>query len=354
MALNHLCRLFLGPAEVKVGVLCGHLLCNRNQEAATGKGRARKKGANVNIRAYFIEQDKMAFAQLENYASEVEDVEVGLRNARLEDSVEEICGFIDAADASNFPFIFIDPKGWTGFSLDVIRPLLELSTCEVLINFMTQHIVRFIDNDASRDSFARLFGSSDFGEQLQGIAKEDRVDAAVFRYRDVVSAAGAFQFSGVAGILNPLKARSHFHLIYLSRDPKGLEVFKEAEKKSMVEMESGRASAQQASREAKTKQRELFSPEDAPESEYYLLLRERYQNLAMAELDSILQEQNRVSYDDAWLTWLQFPMVWESDLKNWIRSSPNIEIEGLGPRQRVPRRGEGHSLVRPDPELEST
>lgn len=310
------------------------------------KKRLQDDGIDLKLRAFFIEQNKDSFAQLKRYANEIQDVEIGVYNGTLEQAIDKIQTFIVASKGQTFPFFFIDPKGWTGFALDVIRPLLLVKPCEVLINFMTQHIIRFIDNEESRSSFELLFGAQNIAEQLANLRQEDRADAAVFKYRDAVSNAGGFGFSGIAGILNPLKDRSHFHLIYLSRNAKGLDVFKDAEKKSIAEMESTRAKLEQKKREKQSKQRELFGNEDAPESSYFLALRDRYQKLAITEIESVLLADGRISYDDAWHSWLRFPMVWESDLKEWIkRQSTRIMIEGLSEQQKVPKRAEKHVLV---------
>lgn len=299
-------------------------------------------GHRPRLRALFIERDTEAFRQLQAYVDKVSDIEIKTVNADLEESVDEITEFV-RQDEQTFPFVFIDPKGWSGFALDLIRPLLNLQPCEVLINFMTQHIVRFINNEASHESFVRLFGSSSFREKLAGTRSEDRVDAAVFEYRNAVSVAGSFDFPGIAAILKPNKDRSHFHLIYLSRSPKGLEVFKGAEKKSMEDMEAARARAELKSRESRTKQRELFGAEGAPESEYFESLRCRYMNFAVEAVDQLLHAKGTASYDDVWKAWLRYPLVWESDLKEWITKT-ELSVTGLSPGERVPKRKSGHVI----------
>lgn len=313
------------------------------QQLRDAKKELANSGIHLNLRAFFIEENEKAFEQLEQHVASIPDIEIGIRNGTLESSITEVCSFIREARTQTFPFVFIDPKGWSGFSLEVIQPLLNLSPSEVLINFMTQHIIRFITNDESHDSFQRLFGHADFADDLKDLKSDDRADAAVFKYRDIVATAGKFGFAGVAGILNPVKDRGHFHLIYLSRHPKGLEVFKEAEKKSMSDMEAKRAEVEQANRESGG-QLELFGAEDAPESEYFVSLRNRYRQQAIRETADRLETDGRVSFDDVWQIWVSYPMVWESDLKDWIAHSEQIEIHGLVGKQRVPRRGKNHFI----------
>ena len=55
-----------------------------------------------------------------------------------------------------------------------------------------------------------------------------------------------------------------------------------------------------------------------------------------------------VSYDELWIAALSFPLVWEADLKTWISawaSSGQLTVQGMKPRQRVPRRGDQDMLT---------
>ncbi|GEM_PF-3928594 len=76
--------------------------------------------------------------------------------------------------------------------------------------------------------------------------------------------------------------------------------------------------------------------------------RERYLVRAKEAVLALLRGKRRVAYDQAWKSASTQPLVWESDLKDWIREwkkAGRLSFEGMGPRQQVPHRGEGHSLV---------
>ena len=120
------------------------------------------------------------------------DVEIVTRNSALEDSVDHIVHFVTSSTPKPFSFIFVDPTGWTGFALETIRPLLKLAPGEVLINFMTEHVRRFIESPDERTqrSFVELFGSADFRERLARIPANERRDAVVFEYAQTVANAG--------------------------------------------------------------------------------------------------------------------------------------------------------------------
>ncbi len=57
-------------------------------------------------------------------------------------------------------FAFIDPFGWKGLPLDVITRLLAYDKCEVFINFMIDHVNRFVEVDDVQSSIQELFGTT--------------------------------------------------------------------------------------------------------------------------------------------------------------------------------------------------
>lgn len=87
-----------------------------------------KLGREIHIRCLFLEREKSAFQKLKAYSQEMKQpgIEIDPRNKSLEDAVNDIVDFCKKGGRSNFSFIFIDPTGWTGFSMKVIQPLLRL------------------------------------------------------------------------------------------------------------------------------------------------------------------------------------------------------------------------------------
>ena len=113
----------------------------------------------VGLRCFFLERNADAYARLKAYADAVDDAEVETRNAILEESVDAILDLVRREGRQTFPFIFIDPTGWTGFAMDTIAPLLSVEPGEVLINLMTKDVRRFIESpeQQTQASFDRLF-----------------------------------------------------------------------------------------------------------------------------------------------------------------------------------------------------
>lgn len=293
---------------------------------------------------------RSAFTKLKQFTDKITDVEIEPQNKKLEDAIPLILEFVRKGGSRSFPFIFIDPTGWTGFEMSTIAPLLKIEPGEVLINFMTGHIRRFIDypEKVNQQSFVKFFGSEDFRNKVKGLAQQEREDAAVEEYIRNVKATGNFPYVCSAIVLHPEIDRTAFHLIYATRSLAGVEVFKDAEKHAMAVMEKARAEAKQRKREEKTRQTELYSGEVLHDPIYYDSLRERYLAKSKRSVLDLLEAHTKVPYDQACALTLSFPLSWESDLKEWIQSwvtEDMLSITGLKARQRVPQRGQGIVLV---------
>ena len=307
-------------------------------------------GRKVRIRCLFIEKTDEAYARLKTFADAVDDAEIATIHGEFENHIPDVIAFIKAGGRHSFPFAFIDPTGWTGFAMDTIEPLLKLNPIEVLINFMTSHIRRFIESpqEETRESFVRMFGSADFSQRVQGTSMVDKEDALIGEYFRNLKTRGRFEHVAAAMVLDPDISRTAFHLIYATRNIVGLQVFKAAEKSAMNTMLAAQEAAAQRKRQADKIQGELFGPIDVIVPKHYETLRARYGGMARELVTSLLSSKKTVSYDVAWRAALSFPLVWESDLKEWIagwQSDGSVIVNGLGPRERVPKLDHHHTLT---------
>ncbi len=310
-------------------------------------------GKSLNIRCFFLEEDAAAHALLWGYANRQTDATVVTRNAALLDSIPDIVSFIKQGGRDSFPFIFIDPTGWTGFDLEHIGPLLRQQPGEVLINFMTEHIRRFVTPNEDRaqiiDSFRRLFGTDDVFTRVSQIPDaQDREDELFTTYANRVREVVKFEFACPAVVLHPSIERTYFHLIYATRHRKGVEVFKKVEKDAFFFQERVRAAAREAEQVRKTGQGSLFAEEAGEEPSLRAVkLRERYLAAALKRIDEVRAGRKQVAYDEVWDAALALPLVWDSDVKDWVadwQKKGRICIRGLQPKQRVPQWEEGHTI----------
>ncbi len=317
------------------------------EELRKARATYETRGKSLQLRCMFLEKDAAAYVKLKEFSDKVSGIQIQTRNSELAGAVKEILPFIRQGGQSSFPFIFIDPTGWTGFAMDLIAPLLRQRPGEVLINFMTDYIRRFIDHpdQQTQQHFAALFGSADFKARLKGLEEhQDREDVLLGAYSENVRKTGGFTHSCTAIVLYPEIDRSYFHLIYATRHREGVKVFKNVERKAMEVMEQTRAEAKQRKRVKRSRQPELFSGQEMPHSRPIDALRTRYLAQAKQRVSELLQAKRRVPYESAWDLALSFPLVWESDLKEWVKEW-KLRIEGAKPRQKGPKLEENNVLV---------
>ncbi|HEX3600715.1 MAG TPA: three-Cys-motif partner protein TcmP, partial [Lacipirellulaceae bacterium] len=306
-------------------------------------------GRLLNIRCVFVEKDRQAYGRLKAFADSVKDAEIKTIPGEFENAIDEIIKFVNE-DRETFPFALIDPTGPSGFAMERIAPLLNLRPGEVLINFMLEFIRRFIEQRDLRKSFEELFGTADLDEFFSALSRVDGVDRddlITEKYCSCLSASGAYPHVLRASVFHPDQDRLYFQLIYATRNIKGVEVFKRTEAKAMKSQELQRAHVE-ARRRQKGGQRSFLNPDEMPESRFYESLRLRYANQARASVISTINRDHQTPYDRLWLCALSYPMVWESDLRSWLkewRDQGLIEWHGLAPRGRELMRGKDHSVA---------
>lgn len=173
---------------------------------------------HLTIRCLFVEKDSIAADTLKSILVGFDDFESEVLIGEFESRIEDVLQFLRMCRRP-FGFLFIDPTGWTGFGMRAITPLLRHSPGEVLINFMTKDIIRFIDDSRSsiRSTFEDLFGTTDHRDYWAGLNGQLREDAIVAAYVDRVRTVGGFDYVASSVIANPTLDRTHYHLIYASR-----------------------------------------------------------------------------------------------------------------------------------------
>lgn len=305
----------------------------------------------VLLRCFFVETGPESFRKLQTFRQSIADIEIEIANTEFETAIPKICSFIKHPGGKKFAFILVDPKGWDGFSMSAMVDLLRLPNIEVLVNFMTSFIKRFLDSpdELTQQQLEALFGDGTFRNVIKGLTGLEREYAAVDAYASNLGRAGNFAYVCKALVLNPEFDKTHYHLIYATRDPKGVEVFKQAELKAMKEMNLVRAKVNQRRREEKTHQQELFQTPVLDASSHYDELRGFFLNKARAETWKLIFDKELIAYDALWKLALQFPVVWESDLRGWLSewiSEGKIELLDLKLRERVPKVRAGHRVRR--------
>jgi three-Cys-motif partner protein len=262
----------------------------------------KKNGKDVTFHALFIEKDPNSFQKLRNYLSSVPQQEVSTDAFHgdffnLRGSILEWCG------PDDFTFFFIDPSGWkNAVEESTLAPLLQRPNSEFLINFMYDFLLRTHTQEPFREHMHAVFGES---PNTEGKSPEEREEYLLSLYRNRlkdISPAGTGKLRIVSvPVLYPTKDRTYYHLVYLTRHPKGITEFMEVSEHLDFVQRRARAQAKQAHRESRTRQIEIFQsyndvqPKeniDLKEIKNYWLQRLSYQSqqFGIEQLADMLEE----------------------------------------------------------------
>ncbi len=328
---------FSGPWNAKTDDLSDTSFSIALDELRRARNTHSLSDRQLKIRCVFVEKEAGPYQQLKEFADAVDDAEILPIHGEFEEAIPEIMSFVQRG-SDTFPFTLIDPTGSSGFKMKVIAPLLQLQPSEVLINFMLEFIRRYIEQEGLRKGLSDLFGTDDFDENLANLSGIDRDDAITDKYCECLRQFCNYHYVLRASVLHPDKDRLHFQLIYGTRHYEGVAKFKRAEEQAMQEQEKARAHVEEDRRKRKSGgQTSFLVPEIMPESDYYIQLRNRYLLQARHKVVSMINSALRVDYDDLWVAALSFPMVWEKNLRQWLkewRKNGQLEWKGLAPRGR--------------------
>jgi three-Cys-motif partner protein len=295
----------------------------------------RNRGRCKHVRALLIENDPTRYPLLKAYAERINDLEVVTQPWDFNDHVQDVVNFAKSSKKS-FPFIFIDPTGWSEVRIDRIRPILQMNPGEVLINFMSSWVKRFLDDETK--PFQELLGSD--VARLRTLQGEELDDELVNTYAAEVKRAGAYAFTCAIPILMPNRDAIHYHLVYGTRNFKGLEEFKKTEAVAIPFMHDCRAAAQRRRDEASSGQGFLLTPSETYQERRFRSFNERREQSARANVVQILSRETTVSYQALFEEAMQYSTVVEKDLRQWLdewRNSNLIRYVNWGKTQRVPR-----------------
>lgn len=317
------------------------VLKDAQQKIQTQTGRRPK------IRCFFSENNRQAYIKLATaiapFHKPEEGFEVKTYCGEFEDAVSEIQAFI----GRSLPLIFIDPKGWKGYSFNKIGPLFNRPKCEVLINFMYDFV-----NRAASMSDAKTIAS--LNPILGGAEWETRLDPNLPRgraveklFRDNLATAGRFDFVVSTKIDRPTADRPHFFIVYGTKSRDGLKAFRKIEYDALRINARDRADAKERKRENKSGSHDLFSGLDADIQETTIdEIVEEQKALASQDVLKFLRELGPMYFSKAWELLLQAYMLRVTNVKDICIDLARIgEIDNTwGGGTRKPR---DEDMIRP-------
>ena len=124
----------------------------------------------------FIEKDKERYKFLKNKINKMslkENITYKCINDEFANVIGSILDDIEKNNHNLAPtFVFIDPFGFSGIPMEIIKRLMKNKKCEVLISFMYEDISRFIGLSQNEENGKKLFENEEWKFIIQGDSKE--------------------------------------------------------------------------------------------------------------------------------------------------------------------------------------
>lgn len=306
-----------------------------------------KQQTDLSMYAFLVESDKEAYAKLDAFARSNDGPEVSVRAipGKFIDSIPQINEYLKLIGAKAFKFVLLDPMGWADIPMQNLQPFLKVRGCEVLINLMTKHITRFLNEEDRATSYNNLFGREGVLQKLRNAPVEEREELAVEEYCRSLQMLCDFKYVSSAVILEPGAAETKYFLVYATNHRRGIEVFKAAENKAANVQEIVR----QEKLIEKTGQTGFDFAEDRPLSTYTFRLYQRYRDRAQRKVVAYLKgaPRSKVPYWKLFCEAMAFPLVTPADLLSWLANlDPYVKLHPTeGHKKLSPRRDGDHVSI---------
>ena len=121
-------------------------------------------------------------------------------------------------------FVFIDPFGWSGFTIKTLSRLLKYEKCEVLVTFMDGFEMRFLD-ESKENSHNELFASEEW-KVARDLPGNERVIFLLNLFVKQLKSIGKVKYVRTFSMIDG--KRHIYDLVFATNGLKGLEVMKEA------------------------------------------------------------------------------------------------------------------------------
>ena len=239
------------------------------------------------MRAFLVENDPAAFAQLQKAAERFGKIEVSPLNGKMEDHAANIAALIPV---SAFSFTLIDPKGFP--EIKALMPLLKRQNAEALVNFMFDFANRFAGTDLipRLEAWLSALGSKGWQNQvgeLSGSAREEKLEELA---SEALRVTGGYAYAPVITVDKAVHDRALYKLIFLSRHPEGLKVFRDSQAQTLKAQAASRSRAKAKKNAASATMGDLFAEgEDAVPNDRSSLILKRSEAQAPRSLETALK-----------------------------------------------------------------
>ncbi|MGL4286563.1 MAG: three-Cys-motif partner protein TcmP [Phreatobacter sp.] len=304
----------------------------------SGKGRLRK------VSAYLVEKDPAAYRNLQAAKVLFPEVEIKTYQGSFIDQAPIILRDIPK---SSFAFFFIDPKGWA-VDMRQMAPLLRRPDSEVVFNFMFDFINRFakVSDLKTAESLDLLFDDKGWRAQLDeppplGMSMaEYRKSVLLEAFTASLRRIGGYKHVAETTVLRPTMDRPLYSLVYGTRSPMGLEVFRNCQIKALRKQDEARGVAKLNAAVAATKQGEMFGSLAGLAPDPFQAFLDGEERLAEVFLrDLIPPSPSMAVWRDLWPKVMERHVIGRArinQLANDMRKAGKVTFTGWDARQRSP------------------
>jgi three-Cys-motif partner protein len=251
--------LFAGPWQSNSGDYSDTsfgIALHRMTEAKEAQARL---GRSVKMVAHLVEKDSRKYRELQEAVRRFPSIEICTYNGDAERYASEISVSIPSRA---FRFVVIDPKGVP--DVRKFRCLVVPERTEVLLNFMFQFANRFAGSNDRMPTLEGWLGGLPGDEQawrsefadLRGPAREA---AITDRARDALRNMGGYRFAPALTVDETDADRPLYKLIYLTRHPAGMKVFRDAHVKALETQATYKSARRANARKAASGMDDMFA-----------------------------------------------------------------------------------------------
>ena len=280
----------------------------------------------VKVTAHLVEENKAAFNRLAELQDMFPAVDIVPHRGDFVRLAPEIARSISP---NAFSFVLVDPKGWS-VDLRAIQPLIGRSNCEVVFNFMFDFINRFalLDDATIAGQLDGLIPDRDWRAPIRIIdqrhgadagghgASDARKGALVQEFEAALAEVGDYRFVADVDVMRPMQDRTLYFLVYATRRPPGMEVFRDCQIASLQAQSELRGRRKLAGQEARSGQFELLASTNdmGPDRSSVSLPREE-ERAGRLLLDLVPSDGTMVRWDAVWPLVLSRCVIRLTDLK---------------------------------------
>ncbi|HEV7342248.1 MAG TPA: three-Cys-motif partner protein TcmP [Sphingopyxis sp.] len=256
--------LFAGPWQSKSGDYSDTSFGIALRRMTEAKAKQAELGRKVTMVAHLVEKDPANFAELIDAVKRFPDVEIHCHPGQAEDHASAIA---TAIPARAFRFVVIDPKGVP--DVRKFRCLISPDRTEVLMNFMFQFANRFAGSQDRMPTLEGWLGDlqenggwrAEFAE-LRGSEREAAISE---RARQALRRMGGYKFAPALTVDETAVDRPLYKLIYLTRHPAGIKVFRDAHRKSLETQATYKSAKKAETRRVASGMNDMFAGQSAME-----------------------------------------------------------------------------------------